>query len=296
MPSCPACLYVVATPIGNLADITQRALDVLAGVDAILSENVGKTRRLLRHYGITTRVLSYREENARRMGEVALGLLASGKHVALVAEAGTPGVSDPGRQLVDAAWTGGFKVAPIPGASAAIAGISVCGMKDARFVFEGFLPRRRSKRRQRLEELSEEERPIIFFEAPHRIVECLEDMRNSLGDRTCVVAREITKLHEEIDKRRVSWFIAKYSAKKPLGEFVIICEGRDPAAAEGVDSGGHDLGAALEEALGLVKGGAKKKAAAKTVAKRYRLRSSDVYTAIRLAARNGRREGGKSGG
>lgn len=315
MSSRPAYLYVVATPIGNLADITQRALDVLRSVEVILSENVGKTRRLLGHYGIATKVLSYREENARRMGEVALGLLAAGKSVALVAEAGTPGVSDPGRQLVDAAWARDFKVVPIPGASAAIAAVSVCGMADARFVFEGFLPRRRSKRRQRLRELAGDPRQTVLFEAPHRLVECLEDIRDSLGERICVVAREVTKLHEEIERAGVSWFIEKYSARKPLGEFVIICEGCREAVAEGRGCGaavlaldaresgvpsrmgaadsGAALDAALREALALVRGGLRKKAAAKMVSKKYRLRSSDVYTAIRLAAPHEKKEVGK---
>jgi 16S rRNA (cytidine1402-2'-O)-methyltransferase len=328
MSSHRACLYVVATPIGNLADITRRALEVLAEVEVILSENVGKTRRLLSHYDIATRVMSYREENARRMDEVALGLLAGGKSVALVAEAGTPGVSDPGRQIVDAAWARGIKIVPIPGASAAIAAISVCGMRDARFVFEGFLPRRRSKRRQRLAELAGDQRQVVFFEAPHRIVECLEDIRDSLGDRTCLVAREITKLHEEIERLPVSRFIEKYSKAKPLGEFVIICEGRREAVTEGgyldaagakgasaqgsAPTPGSAAGAthgatpgpaarsgripevALTVALGLVKSGLRKKEVAKGIAREFGLKSSDVYDAIcgAAAAAGGEKQSG----
>ncbi|MFZ1948062.1 MAG: 16S rRNA (cytidine(1402)-2'-O)-methyltransferase [bacterium] len=276
MPHREDILYVVATPIGNLNDITIRALEVLRSVDTVLTENVPKTRVMLRHHGITARIASYREENAARMGEVALGILRAGRPVALVAEAGTPGVSDPGRRLVDAAWKGGFRVVPVPGASAAVAAVSVSGMEDGRFVFEGFLPRKRSRRRQRLADLAAEERALVFFEAPHRLVECLEDIKHALGDRACVVAREITKLHEEIDKGPVSSFLARFAEREPRGEFVVVCEGRSPAAgAAPAESAG--LEAAVREAAELVSGGLKKKLAAKTVAKRYDLDSSEIY-------------------
>jgi 16S rRNA (cytidine1402-2'-O)-methyltransferase len=276
-----ASLYVVATPIGNLADVTLRALDVLRSVDTVVSENVQKTRNLLRRYDITTRVLSYREENAERMGGVVLGMLERGKSVALVAEAGTPGVSDPGRQLVNAAWKRGFPVVPVPGASAAVAAISVAGMDEPRFVFEGFLPRRGGKRRQRLRELADDTRPLVLFEAPHRLVECLEDVKEVLGDRRCVVAREITKIHEEIARDRVSSFIARYTESRPIGEFVIVCEGSE---GKGPACGEADLGNALEaavaEARDLVAGGARPREAAKAVARRCGLKTRDIYAAL----------------
>jgi 16S rRNA (cytidine1402-2'-O)-methyltransferase len=276
-------LYVVATPIGNLADITHRALEILRRVDTIASENVGKTRNLLRHYGIPTRVVSYREENARRMGKLIVDLLEDGKDVALVAEAGTPGVSDPGRNLVDAAWKRGLRVVPVPGASAAVAAMSVAGMDEARFVFEGFLPRKRSRRRERLAQLAGEERLLLFFEAPHRLVECLEDMLEVLGDRQCVIARELTKLHEEIGRGPISSLIARYGAGKVLGEFVIVCEGAPAGRVAAPTDRAAAMGMALEEALALVRGGARKRSAAKAVAGKYGLRSSDVYATIRLA-------------
>jgi 16S rRNA (cytidine1402-2'-O)-methyltransferase len=276
-----ASLYVVATPIGNLADVTLRALEVLRSVDTVVSENVQKTRNLLRRYDITTRVLSYREENAERMGGVVLGMLERGKSVALVAEAGTPGVSDPGRQLVNAAWKRGFPVVPVPGASAAVAAISVAGMDEPRFVFEGFLPRRGGKRRQRLRELADDTRPLVLFEAPHRLVECLEDVKEVLGDRRCVVAREITKIHEEIARDRVSSFIARYTESRPIGEFVIVCEGSE---GKGPACGEADLGNALEaavaEARDLVAGGARPREAAKAVARRCGLKTRDIYAAL----------------
>lgn len=294
----PASLYVVATPIGNLADVTLRALEVLRTVDAIVAENVRKTRNLLRRYDITTPVLSYREENAARMGEVVLAKLGRGESVALVAEAGTPGVSDPGRQLVDAAWKRGVTVVPVPGASAAIAAISVAGMDEPRFVFEGFLPRRGGKRRQRLRELAGDPRPLVLFEAPHRLVECLEDIREVLGDRRCLVAREVTKIHEEIARDRVSSFIARYTGSRPIGEFVIVCEGSigevgaaggaaseaaGEAAGDGVPGGGKagpgvSLAAAIEEARKLIAGGARPREAAKAVARKYGLKARDIYS------------------
>jgi 16S rRNA (cytidine1402-2'-O)-methyltransferase len=273
-------LYVVATPIGNLKDITLRALDVLGGADAIVSENVRKTRNLLDHYGIRTRVSSYREENAGRMGEVILDLLSKGKSVALVAEAGTPGVSDPGRRLVDSVWKRGFPIVPVPGASAAIAGVSVSGMEEARFVFEGFLPRRGSKRRQRLQELSEDSRQLVFFEAPHRLRECLADIKEILGDRQCVIAREITKLHEDIAKGSVSSFMAKFTATKPLGEFVIVCEGAVEAGAGRRACAGVSFEEAVNEALALVRSGTKKTEAAKIVEKKYGKQGGEIYRAL----------------
>lgn len=276
-----ASLYVVATPIGNLADVTLRALEVLRSVDTVVSENVQKTRNLLRRYDITTRVLSYREENAERMGGVVLGMLERGKSVALVAEAGTPGVSDPGRQLVNAAWKRGFPVVPVPGASAAVAAISVAGMDEPRFVFEGFLPRRGGKRRRRLRELADDTRPLVLFEAPHRLVECLEDIKEVLGDRRCVVAREITKIHEEIARDKVSSFIARYTESRPIGEFVIVCEGSEgKSAACGEADLGNALEAAVAEARDVVAGGARPREAAKAVARRCGLKTRDIYAAL----------------
>lgn len=221
-------LFVVATPIGNLSDITFRAVETLTKADLIATENVRKTRNLLSHHGIKNNVISYREENSRRVIPRIIDALREGKSVALVAEAGTPGISDPGRQLVEAVWTAGYTVVPIPGASAVVAALSVSGMDEPRYVFEGFLPRKNSKRRRRLRELAGDVRQLVFFEAPHRLLKTLGDMKEILGDRRCVVAREITKLHEDIEKASVSYFIDRYTKKPPKGELVIICEGSEP--------------------------------------------------------------------
>jgi 16S rRNA (cytidine1402-2'-O)-methyltransferase len=209
-------LFVVAT---------FRALETLGKVDLIASENVRKTRNLLSHYGIKTRVISYREENSRRVIPRIIDALNQGQSVALVAEAGTPGISDPGRRLVESAWKAGHGVVPVPGPSAVTAALSVSGMDEPAYVFEGFLPRKNSKRRRRLEELAGERRQLVFFEAPHRLLKSLVDMREVLGDRRCVIAREITKLHEDIARANISSFIDRYSRVPPKGELVIVCEG-----------------------------------------------------------------------
>jgi 16S rRNA (cytidine1402-2'-O)-methyltransferase len=267
-------LYVVATPIGNLQDVTLRALDVMKSVDLVVSENVRKTRNLLRHYGIKTKVESYREENANQMIPLIVDSLKSGRAVALVAEAGTPGVSDPGRRLIDSVRREGLRVVPVPGPSAVIAAVSISGSDDARFAFEGFLPRRTGRRRQRLGELADDERQLVFFEAPHRLLKCLVDMKDVLGDRACMIGREMTKVHEDIQTGRLSDFIAMYNDKAPRGEFVIVCEG--------ARQGGHELLAedVLVEAQALMDRGMKKKEVAKTIAARHRLKASDVYRMI----------------
>jgi 16S rRNA (cytidine1402-2'-O)-methyltransferase len=267
-------LYVVATPIGNLKDITIRALEVLESVNVVVSENVRKTRNLLAHYGIKTRVLSYREENARRMIPKVLELLESGTDVAMVAEAGTPGISDPGRQLIAAARKAGVRIIPVPGPSAVVTAVSVSGADHPRFAFEGFLPRRPSKRRQRLRELAGDDRQLVFYEAPHRLVKCLVDMKAVLGDRRCLIGRELTKLHEDIKSGQISELIDLFTRTSPRGEFVIVCEGSGEGERRSVS------GSMYEEAMSLIGKGMKKKEAAKTVAARYGLRAKQVYDAL----------------
>ncbi len=264
------CLFVVATPIGNLADITLRALDTLKNVDVILSEAVTRTRQLLAHYGIKKRLESYRESNAHRMIPRIIKMLDEGTSVALVAEAGTPGISDPGRKLVDAALKAGYRVVPVPGPSSVIAALSVSGSSERRFFFEGFLPRARSRRVKRLRELATLTSQIVFFEAPHRLIECLKDMREVLGDRRCVIARELTKMHEEIIREDISGLIEHFTKVEPRGEFVIVCEG----STEHRRIQAKDV---IDQARRLVEQGLKPREAAKAIASLYGLHSSDIY-------------------
>lgn len=223
-------LYVVATPIGNLGDITYRAVEVLAKVDRIAAEDTRHSRRLLQHYGISTPCFSLHEYNERQLSTKLVNDLLNGVSIALISDAGTPLVSDPGFPLVREARDRGVKVVPIPGPSALITALSISGLPSDRFIFEGFLPSKSIARRQRLEILSSETRTLIFYESPHRIVECLSDMSQILGEqRPAVVARELTKTFESAVgdplNRLCSWIEENVQQQK--GEFVILVHGAE---------------------------------------------------------------------
>ena len=218
-----ATLYLVATPIGNIEDITLRALRVLGEVDLIAAEDTRVTRKLLSHYDIHTRTTSYHEHNRASKTPVLLAALAEGKDVALVTDAGTPAVSDPGDDLVRAALDQGFRVASVPGPSAVTAALAVSGMLVDQFVYLGFLPRRGADRRRLLRSLAEEQRAIVLLEAPHRIRAGLTDALGALGDRPVSVCRELTKLHEEVFRGLLSEAIDHFD--QPRGEFTVVIGG-----------------------------------------------------------------------
>lgn len=199
MPNAPARLYVVATPIGNLEDMTARAVRTLAQVDLVAAEDTRESGKLLRHFGITKPMVSFHEHNERRMVPRLIRQLHEGKSIALLSDAGTPLVSDPGYHLVSAAHAAGIPVTPLPGACAAIAALSVSGLPSDHFAFEGFPPPKAAARRRRFEQLRDEPRTLIFYEAPHRIAECLADMAQVFGvDRPAAFARELTKQFETV--------------------------------------------------------------------------------------------------
>ncbi|MDO8311908.1 MAG: 16S rRNA (cytidine(1402)-2'-O)-methyltransferase, partial [Sideroxyarcus sp.] len=195
-------LYVVATPIGNLSDITLRALEVLGTADAVAAEDTRNTRHLLQHHGIAdTRLLALHQHNERGAAEKIIALLQQGQSVALVTDAGTPAVSDPGALLVAEVRSAGFRVIPIPGASAAVTALSASGLDSAHFLFYGFLPNKSAARRSALQTLVEHPYTLVFYEAPHRILECTEDLHAIFGDeREIIFARELTKLFENIHR------------------------------------------------------------------------------------------------
>jgi len=195
--SMPGILYIVATPIGNLEDITLRALRVLKEVDMIAAEDTRHTQILLSHHDIHTPLTSYHEHNEKTKSQELVTRLARGQNVALVSDAGTPAISDPGFRLVVRAIRAGVRIIPVPGASALTAVLSASGLPTDRFVFEGFLPARKTQRRERLQTLRDETRTLIFFEAPHRLKDTLGDIRELLGNREAVLAREVSKIHEE---------------------------------------------------------------------------------------------------
>ncbi len=215
-------LYVVATPLGNLEDVSLRALRVLKEVDLIACEDTRRTRILLARYEVGTPTTSYFEHNKLRKGPYLLGLLAAGKSVALVSDAGTPGISDPGFLLVREARAAGVVVVPVPGPSAVIAALSAAGVPADRFVFEGFLPVKPGRRLNRLRALRERETTVVFYESPHRIAASLEALREVFGEVPVVVARELTKQFEEIVSGTPSEHLTRLAAGPIRGEFTVI--------------------------------------------------------------------------
>jgi len=218
-------LYIVATPIGNLEDITLRAIRVLKEVDLIAAEDTRHTKHLLDRYKIETQLTSYHDHNKEEKAPVLIAQTFEGKSVALVSDAGTPGISDPGYFLINLAIGQNIPVVPIPGATAAIAALSISGLPTDRFVFEGFLPAKHKARLKRLQELAQEERTIIFYEAPHKIIKTIEDMREVFGDRRAVMTRELTKIHEETIHGTLSGILNRLHAGSIKGEFTIIVHG-----------------------------------------------------------------------
>lgn len=217
-------LFVVATPIGNMGDITLRALEVLKNVDVIAAEGVERTRALCRHYDIKTKVRSFNQHNQRNTAPELVLLMKRGKSVALVTNAGTPCISDPGTYLVSLALAAGVKVTPVPGASALAAGLSVSGVRAERFVFLGFLPTRQAQRRKELGQWKHGELPLVIYEAPHRILDTLCDIWQVLGDVRLTMLREMTKMHEEIRRGKVSDMLLSLENTGVKGEIVLVVE------------------------------------------------------------------------
>nr|WP_114296977.1 16S rRNA (cytidine(1402)-2'-O)-methyltransferase [Anaerobacterium chartisolvens] len=220
-------LYLVATPIGNLEDITIRALNILKDVDLIAAEDTRETIKMLNHFDIKKPMVSYYEHNKAEKGNYLIRLLLEGKNIAVVSDAGTPGISDPGEDLVRLAVQSNIKVSMAPGPVAAIMGLVLSGMPTGRFVFEGFLPMNKKQRKQRISDLKDETRTIILYEAPHKLTHTLNDLYEALGDRNITIARELTKRYEEIFGCTLSQAVDKYSSVSPRGEFVLVLEGAD---------------------------------------------------------------------
>ena len=225
-------LYIVATPIGNLEDVTLRALRLLAQVRLIAAEDTRTTRKLLARHNIHTPLTSFHDRNAARKTPAILEALREGD-VALVSEAGMPAISDPGYELVTAALEQGFPVVAAPGPSAVTTAVAVSGLPGATFLFLGFLPRRGAARRRLLERVKGQQDTLVLFEAPHRLGESLRDILATLGDRRMAVCRELTKLHEEVYRGRVSDALAQFT--EPRGEFTLVVEGADPASTSAAD-------------------------------------------------------------
>jgi 16S rRNA (cytidine1402-2'-O)-methyltransferase len=218
-------LYIVATPIGNLEDITLRAIRTLRETDLIAAEDTRHTQKLLNKYDIHTPLTSYHDHNKEEKAPVLVARMLEGKSVALVSDAGTPGISDPGYFLINLAVDQKVPVVPIPGATAAVAALSISGLPTDSFVFEGFLPSKQTARRKRLEELKSEKRTLVFYEAPHRIINTIEDMTSIFGEREAVVTRELTKIHEEAIRGNLQEVLGRLNQGSFKGEFTIIVRG-----------------------------------------------------------------------
>jgi 16S rRNA (cytidine1402-2'-O)-methyltransferase len=235
----PPGLYVVATPIGNLGDITRRALETLKGADIVAAEDTRVTRGLLAHYGIHTKMVALHEHNERRSAEQVIRWLGEGKRVALVSDAGTPAVSDPGAVLVERVRAAGHAVIPVPGASALTAALSASGIEADGVVFAGFLAAKGKERREKLARLAASPWAIVLYESPHRIEATLRDLFEAMGERDVVVARELTKRFETITRVPLAGAVAwlNENPDRSRGEFVLVVEARAVEAADGLDAG-----------------------------------------------------------
>jgi 16S rRNA (cytidine1402-2'-O)-methyltransferase len=276
-------LFVVATPIGNLEDITFRAVRTLNEVDLIACEDTRHTQKLLNHYSIKTRTISYHEHNERERAAELIEKLKTGSNIAVVSDAGTPGISDPGFRLVQAAAAENIRVVSIPGPTAAISALVSSGIPGDEFLFVGFLPAKSSQRRTRLAELSQIPATLVFYEAPHRLSQTLNDMRAVLGEREAAVARELTKLHEELLRGKLSELAERFNSDStPRGEFVVIVD-RNVIGGESV--GSQESVAAVVQRL--EDQGLDSRAALKQAAKTLGLTRAEAYRRL-IAERKSR--------
>jgi 16S rRNA (cytidine1402-2'-O)-methyltransferase len=266
----PGTLYIVATPIGNLEDITLRALRVLKDVDLIAAEDTRHTQILLDRHGIRASVTSYHEHNERAKAQELVRQLEQGVNIALVSDAGTPAISDPGYRLVVAAITAGVRVVPIPGASALTAVLSASGLPTDGFVFEGFLPAKQQQRRARLQTLCREIKTLIFYEAPHRLRECLGDIREILGDREMTLAREVSKVHEEFLRGPVSQILQQIADRPIKGEVTLVVRGWDQQTAVSLEE-------VKQEAHELLAQGMRVKEIAEVLGEKYGYAKKEIY-------------------
>ena len=263
-------LYIVSTPIGNLEDITLRALRVLKEVDVIAAEDTRHSLKLLNHYGISKPLISYWGEKEKVKAEETVRMLHAGQTVALISDAGTPGISDPGNVLIRRAIEEGISVVPIPGPAAVIAALSMSGFSTDSFIFRGFLPVKESQRLKELKNLSLDSRTIVLYEAPHRLLGTLDDIGEIFQDRNAVVIKEITKLYEEVFRGTASGIRERLESSKLAGEYVIVLEGR-PAEKM------HSTEDALMEIRNLMKKGLGRKEAVKRIAGEYGISKKELY-------------------
>lgn len=268
-------LYVVGTPIGNLQDMSYRAINTLKEVDFIAAEDTRVTLKLLNHFDIKKPMISYYEHNLRERGEYILNRILNGETCAIVSDAGMPCISDPGEDLVRICAEQNVDIKIIPGPSAVISGLCLSGLKTSRFTFEGFLSTAKTNRMQHLNSLKQEERTMIFYEAPHKLLSTLKDMQSYFGNRKISIARELTKVYEQVMRTTLDEAVVFYSENTPKGEFVLVIEGAAPIQEEKIT-----LEQAIEKANEMVQNGVKATDAAKQIAKQTNFKKSDIYNAL----------------
>ena len=272
-------LYVVGTPIGNLSDFSPRAVETLANVDFIAAEDTRVTLKLLNHFDIKKEMVSYYEHNKRQRGEIICQRILNGENCAIVTDAGMPAISDPGEDLVALCYELGIEVQSVPGPTAFATALAVSGLPTGRFTFEGFLSVNKKSRREHLEEVKDEKRTMIFYEAPHKLIYTLNDMRKVFGNRNIALVRELTKIHEQVLHFTFDEAIAYYADKSPKGEYVIIIEGKKQDEAEEIT-----LEQAIALAKSLVEKGMSINSAAKEAAAQTPFKKGDIYNLFNLPA------------
>ncbi len=270
-------LFVVGTPIGNLGDMSQRAIDTLNMVDFIAAEDTRVTRKLLSHFDIKKPMISYFEHNKYQRGEIICERILNGENCAIVTDAGMPAISDPGEILVKQCHEKGIEVKAIPGPSALISALAISGLPSGRFTFEGFLSVNKKSRKEHLEEIKNEKRTMIFYEAPHKLLNTLKDLYMALGERDVAIVREITKVHEEIKFINLKDAESLYS-NGVKGEIVIIIKGKEQSEAQNID-----ISTAVNMAMNLINDGMGITEAAKAIAKDTEFSKSEIYKAILMA-------------
>ncbi|MHA6481572.1 16S rRNA (cytidine(1402)-2'-O)-methyltransferase [Paenibacillus sp. strain BS8-2] len=273
-------LYLVGTPIGNLEDMTMRAIRTLKEVDLIAAEDTRQTRKLLTHFDIHTRLVSYHEHNKVASGPELIRMLQDGQSIALVSDAGLPAISDPGADLVEEAVQHDIAVIPIPGANAALSALIMSGLPTEQFLFVGFLPREKKSLHKKLEELAHTQATVIFYESPHRIKKTLAAMLETLGDRRIAVTRELTKKHEEAIRGTVTECITWFDEHQPLGEFCVVLEGAGEAIADNQSTGAWWTELELEEHVAHYEASMSRKDAIKQAAMDRGLSKRDVYNEV----------------
>lgn len=273
-------LYLCATPIGNLEDITYRVLRTLKEVDLIAAEDTRNSIRLLNHFEIKTPMTSYHEYNKIEKAYQLVDKMREGKNIALITDAGTPGISDPGEDLVRICYEEGIEVTSLPGAAACITALTMSGLPTRRFAFEAFLPREKKDRARILEQLKRETRTIILYEAPHHLVKTLEELHEALGNRKMAVCRELTKRYEEKTLTTIADILAQYQEKEPRGEYVLVIEGTSFAALEEEEKKSWETMTLEEHMAFYEEKGVERKEAMKLVAKDRGISKREVYQAL----------------